>query len=167
MVCVIYASYGLAVWCRSKLILEKGYDGGKVIVVMFNLLTDGMKALMTIKFANNVYHPRIQEWRCLFLASMCLFRKQILNCFACWTRSLGQASPSMNAPAAGQAVAYKMFETIKRKPRIDAYDMNGMIRKRCTVKLNLEMYTSDTLPGLTFRLSLDFHGKFLVVQLQL
>ncbi|KAB2625083.1 hypothetical protein D8674_016743 [Pyrus ussuriensis x Pyrus communis] len=39
--------------------------------------------------------------------------------------SLGQASPSMNAFAAGQAAAYKMFETINRKPEIDAYDTNG------------------------------------------
>ncbi|KAM2745612.1 hypothetical protein PS2_021317 [Malus domestica] len=39
--------------------------------------------------------------------------------------SLGQASPSMNAFAAGQAAAYKMLETINRKPEIDAYDTNG------------------------------------------
>ncbi|KAH0462510.1 hypothetical protein IEQ34_010085 [Dendrobium chrysotoxum] len=36
--------------------------------------------------------------------------------------SLGQASPSLTAFAAGQAAAYKMFETISRKPEIDAYD---------------------------------------------
>ncbi|XP_027363070.1 ABC transporter B family member 21-like [Abrus precatorius] len=41
--------------------------------------------------------------------------------------SLGQASPSMSAFAAGQAAAYKMFETIERKPEIDAYDPNGKI----------------------------------------
>ncbi|XP_027350636.1 ABC transporter B family member 11-like isoform X2 [Abrus precatorius] len=39
--------------------------------------------------------------------------------------SLGQASPSMSAFAAGQAAAYKMFQTIERKPEIDAYDPNG------------------------------------------
>ncbi|CAL0320897.1 unnamed protein product [Lupinus luteus] len=39
--------------------------------------------------------------------------------------SLGQASPSMSAFAAGQAAAFKMFETIDRKPEIDAYDPNG------------------------------------------
>ncbi|XP_052174976.1 ABC transporter B family member 11-like [Diospyros lotus] len=39
--------------------------------------------------------------------------------------SLGQASPSMSAFAAGQAAAYKMFETINRKPEIDAYDTRG------------------------------------------
>ncbi|KAK7337590.1 hypothetical protein VNO77_18172 [Canavalia gladiata] len=39
--------------------------------------------------------------------------------------SLGQASPSMSAFAAGQAAAYKMFKTIERKPEIDAYDPNG------------------------------------------
>ncbi|RDX73370.1 ABC transporter B family member 4 [Mucuna pruriens] len=41
--------------------------------------------------------------------------------------SLGQASPSMSAFAAGQAAAYKMFQTIERRPEIDAYDPNGKI----------------------------------------
>ncbi|KAI3444984.1 hypothetical protein Pfo_001649 [Paulownia fortunei] len=41
--------------------------------------------------------------------------------------SLGQASPPMTAFAAGQAAAFKMFETINRKPTIDAYDTNGKI----------------------------------------
>ncbi|KAL3648160.1 ATP-binding cassette, sub-B (MDR TAP), member 4 [Castilleja foliolosa] len=41
--------------------------------------------------------------------------------------SLGQASPCMTAFAAGQAAAYKMFETIKRKPEIDAYDTKGKV----------------------------------------
>jgi len=40
-------------------------------------------------------------------------------------RSLGQASPSLAAFAAGQAAAFKMFETIKRQPDIDAYDSSG------------------------------------------
>ncbi|KAG1327605.1 ABC transporter B family member 11 [Cocos nucifera] len=39
--------------------------------------------------------------------------------------SLGQASPCMTAFAAGQAAAYKMFQTINRKPEIDAYDARG------------------------------------------
>eukprot|EP01018_Ginkgo_biloba_P014563 Gb_11202 [translate_table: standard] len=41
--------------------------------------------------------------------------------------SLGQTSPCLNAFAAGQAAAYKMFETIDRKPEIDIYDMNGLV----------------------------------------
>ncbi|XP_068660453.1 ABC transporter B family member 11-like [Aristolochia californica] len=40
--------------------------------------------------------------------------------------SLGQTSPSLSAFAAGQAAAYKMFETIQRKPEIDAYDSSGL-----------------------------------------
>ncbi|XP_068663118.1 ABC transporter B family member 21-like [Aristolochia californica] len=40
---------------------------------------------------------------------------------------LGQASPCMTAFASGQAAAFKMFQTIKRKPKIDAYDTNGKI----------------------------------------
>ncbi|KAK9288181.1 hypothetical protein L1049_016630 [Liquidambar formosana] len=39
--------------------------------------------------------------------------------------SLGQASPCLGTFAAGQAAAFKMFEAIKRKPQIDAYDTNG------------------------------------------
>ncbi|OMO82289.1 hypothetical protein COLO4_23136 [Corchorus olitorius] len=41
--------------------------------------------------------------------------------------SLGQASPCMSAFAAGQAAAYKMFETIERKPMIDSYDSRGKV----------------------------------------
>ncbi|KAL3754344.1 hypothetical protein ACJRO7_001558 [Eucalyptus globulus] len=39
--------------------------------------------------------------------------------------SLGQASPCMSAFVAGQAAAYKMFETIDRKPEIDSFDTKG------------------------------------------
>ncbi|KAK0582916.1 hypothetical protein LWI29_031058 [Acer saccharum] len=41
--------------------------------------------------------------------------------------SLGQTSPCLSAFAAGQAAAFKMFETINRKPEIDAYDTTGKI----------------------------------------
>ncbi|KAL9235184.1 hypothetical protein vseg_009971 [Gypsophila vaccaria] len=41
--------------------------------------------------------------------------------------SLGHASPSMSAFAAGQAAAYKMFETINRKAEIDPCDPNGKV----------------------------------------
>ncbi|XP_030967976.1 ABC transporter B family member 9-like [Quercus lobata] len=41
--------------------------------------------------------------------------------------SLGQTSPCLNAFASGQAAAYKMFETIKRKPNIDASDTSGHV----------------------------------------
>ncbi|XP_058077057.1 ABC transporter B family member 11-like [Magnolia sinica] len=40
--------------------------------------------------------------------------------------SLGQASPCMSAFAAGQAAAFKMFETIKRNPEIDTYNTSGL-----------------------------------------
>ncbi|XP_045813310.1 ABC transporter B family member 21-like isoform X3 [Trifolium pratense] len=39
--------------------------------------------------------------------------------------SLGQAFPCLTAFAAGQAAAFNMFETIKRRPEIDAYDTTG------------------------------------------
>ncbi|XP_010507941.1 PREDICTED: ABC transporter B family member 4 [Camelina sativa] len=41
--------------------------------------------------------------------------------------SLGQASPCLSAFAAGQAAAYKMFETIERKPDIDSYSTDGKV----------------------------------------
>ncbi|KAK0581419.1 hypothetical protein LWI29_013583 [Acer saccharum] len=41
--------------------------------------------------------------------------------------SLGQTSPCLSAFAAGQAAAFKVFETINRKPEIDAYDTRGKI----------------------------------------
>ncbi|XXG82231.1 hypothetical protein AAC387_Pa10g0220 [Persea americana] len=80
---IIFSSYGLAVWYGSKLIVEKGYNGGTVINIIIAIMTGGM--------------------------------------------SLGQASPSANAFAAGQAAAYKMFETIIRKPEIDASDTSGIV----------------------------------------
>ncbi|CAI8595282.1 unnamed protein product [Vicia faba] len=41
--------------------------------------------------------------------------------------SLCQTSPCVDAFTAGQAAAYEMFETIKRKRKIDAYDTSGEI----------------------------------------
>ncbi|XAR59296.1 Xenobiotic-transporting ATPase [Bertholletia excelsa] len=41
--------------------------------------------------------------------------------------SLGQTSPCLNAFAAGQVAAYRMFETIKLEPKIDAYDTSGIV----------------------------------------
>ncbi|KAM4074973.1 hypothetical protein ACB094_10G135000 [Castanea mollissima] len=41
--------------------------------------------------------------------------------------SLGEASPCMSAFVAGKAAAYKMFETIKRRSEIDAYNSKGKI----------------------------------------
>ncbi|KAG2693169.1 hypothetical protein I3760_08G084600 [Carya illinoinensis] len=55
---------------------------------------------------------------------------EVLNViFAVFTgsMSLGEASPCMSAFAAGQAAAFKMFETIERKPEIDAFDTKGRI----------------------------------------
>ncbi|KAK6124138.1 hypothetical protein DH2020_042111 [Rehmannia glutinosa] len=41
--------------------------------------------------------------------------------------ALGQTSPCINAFAAGQAAAYKMYETIERMPKIDASDSKGIV----------------------------------------
>ncbi|XP_060672571.1 ABC transporter B family member 9 [Ziziphus jujuba] len=80
---IVFGTHALAVWYGSKLIIEKGYNGGTVINVIFAIMTGGM--------------------------------------------SLGQTSPSLNAFSSGQAAAYKMFETIKRKPKIDAYETGGIV----------------------------------------
>ncbi|CAA3003403.1 ABC transporter B family member 9-like [Olea europaea subsp. europaea] len=80
---MVFSTYGLAIWYGSKLIIEKGYSGGKVINVMMAIMTGGI--------------------------------------------SLGQTSPCINAFAAGQAAAYKMFEAIERKPKIDGNDDRGVV----------------------------------------
>ncbi|KAL2341081.1 hypothetical protein Fmac_009021 [Flemingia macrophylla] len=90
---IIFCTYALAMWYGSKLVVEKGYNGGTVITVIIALMTGGM--------------------------------------------SLGQTSPCLNAFAAGQAAAYKMFETIKRKPKIDSYDTSGVVLE--DIKGNIEL----------------------------
>ncbi|KAL5065634.1 hypothetical protein RYX36_027371 [Vicia faba] len=50
---------------------------------------------------------------------------------------LGQTSPSLSAFAAGQAAAFKMFETIERNPEIDAYETSG--RKLDEVRGDIEL----------------------------
>ncbi|KAK1378506.1 ABC transporter B family member 9 [Heracleum sosnowskyi] len=79
----VFCTYGVAVWYGSKLILEKGYDGGTVMNVITSSISGGL--------------------------------------------SLSQTLPIFSAFSAGQAAAYKMFETIKRKPNIDAYDTRGVV----------------------------------------
>ena len=41
--------------------------------------------------------------------------------------SISHTTPCLNGFAVGQAVAYKMVETINRKPEIDVYDTNGLV----------------------------------------
>ena len=55
-----------------------------------------------------------------------------------WFRALGQASPCLSAFGAGQAAAYKMFETIKRKPKIDVYDSSGMVLEEMKGEIELK-----------------------------
>ncbi|XP_054801842.1 ABC transporter B family member 21-like [Prosopis cineraria] len=52
--------------------------------------------------------------------------------------SLGQATPCLSAFAAGQAAAYKMFETIERKPEIDAYDPDGKVLEDINGEIELK-----------------------------
>ncbi|KAM0921314.1 hypothetical protein ACQ4PT_006954 [Festuca glaucescens] len=41
--------------------------------------------------------------------------------------SLGNATPSISAIAEGQSAAYRLFETIERRPKIDSDDTSGMV----------------------------------------
>ncbi|XP_074269732.1 ABC transporter B family member 9-like isoform X2 [Silene latifolia] len=57
---------------------------------------------------------------------------QVINVILCMMNggnSLGQTSPCLNAFASGQAAAYKMFETIKRRPDIDASCNEGITKE--------------------------------------
>ncbi|KAJ9690881.1 hypothetical protein PVL29_013170 [Vitis rotundifolia] len=91
---IVFFSYALAIWYGSKLIIEKGYDGGKIVNVLFCVIGGGM--------------------------------------------ALGQASPCLSAFGAGQAAAYKMFETIKRKSKINAYDTSGVVLEEIMGEIELK-----------------------------
>lgn len=58
---------------------------------------------------------------------MFLWMENSLTLFSWSFRSLGQTSPVVNAFSSGKAAAYKMFETIKRKPKIDSSDASGVM----------------------------------------
>ena len=39
---IVFGTYGLAIWYGSRLIIERGYNGGQVINVIFALMSGGM-----------------------------------------------------------------------------------------------------------------------------
>lgn len=39
---VVFSTYGLAMWYGSKLVIEKGYNGGTVMNIIIALMTGGM-----------------------------------------------------------------------------------------------------------------------------
>ncbi|KAI3902269.1 hypothetical protein MKW92_005841 [Papaver armeniacum] len=61
--------------------------------------------------------------------------------------SLGQASPLLSAFSAGQAAAFKMFETINRKSEIDAYTSHGRILDDIRGDIELKIGTTNALVG--------------------
>ncbi|KAJ8898742.1 hypothetical protein K2173_004961 [Erythroxylum novogranatense] len=75
-----FCTYSFTVWFGAKMILEKGYTGGKVLNVLVAVLTGSLSGI---------------------------------SC--------------MHAFTAGKTAAYEMFETINRKPEVDAYDTDGKI----------------------------------------
>lgn len=40
--CIIFCTYGLAMWYGAKLVRENGYSGGTVITIIMALVTGGM-----------------------------------------------------------------------------------------------------------------------------
>ncbi|XP_057948239.1 ABC transporter B family member 9-like [Malania oleifera] len=112
---ISFSSYGLAVWYGSKLIIEKGYNGGQVINIIMSIMTSGT--------------------------------------------SLSQTSPSLNAFAAGQAAAYKMFETIKRIPQIDAYETSGLVLEDIKGEIELKdvHFKYPTRPDMQIFSGLSLH----------
>ena len=39
---IIFGTYGLAMWYGSKLVIERGYDGGRVINCIMAIMSGGM-----------------------------------------------------------------------------------------------------------------------------
>jgi len=39
---IVFSTYALAMWYGSKLIIEKGYDGGSVLNIIISINTGGM-----------------------------------------------------------------------------------------------------------------------------
>jgi len=42
MLFIVFGTYALAIWYGSKLIVEKGYNGGQVMTVIISIMTGGM-----------------------------------------------------------------------------------------------------------------------------
>ncbi|WZZ05452.1 hypothetical protein YC2023_091373 [Brassica napus] len=126
MFLVFFCSYALAIWFGGEMILRKGYTGGAVINVMVIVVT-------TKRDSSNVY-KRDEPIHLLPIGSEL---EANLTVFLSLDRSLGQAAPCLTSFAAGQAAAYKMFETIKRKPVIDCFDLNGKVLEDIQGKIEL------------------------------
>ncbi|KAK4373872.1 hypothetical protein RND71_004549 [Anisodus tanguticus] len=73
---------------------------------------------------NKAYHSGVQEGLASGLG-FGVFMFVFYTSYALAICSLGFASPCLCAFAAGKAAAFKMFQTINRKPVIDPYDMKG------------------------------------------
>ncbi|XP_020181559.1 ABC transporter B family member 11-like [Aegilops tauschii subsp. strangulata] len=62
--CIILSSYGLGFWYGGKLILDKGYTGGKIITVLFAVVSfNGEKKAIEMynKFNKNAYKTAVEE----------------------------------------------------------------------------------------------------------
>ena len=81
-------------------------------------------------FRRRRYFCHLRRPEGLLVSSLCLsvYPFSLSLIFSLWNfSSLGQASPCISAFAGAKAAGYKMFETIERKPEIDAYDGKGKI----------------------------------------
>lgn len=39
---IVFGTYGLAIWYGAKLIIDQGYNGGRVVNVIMSIMTGGM-----------------------------------------------------------------------------------------------------------------------------
>lgn len=49
----VYCTYGLGTWYGSRLILEKGYDGGKVVTIVMLIVGAGLYVHILISLYTN------------------------------------------------------------------------------------------------------------------
>ncbi|RVX10851.1 ABC transporter B family member 9 [Vitis vinifera] len=103
--------------------LASGFAVGAVVVIVFS--SYGLAILVWIK---TDHRGGIQWWNC----------RQRLALSHGWRI----ASPCLSAFTAGQAAAYKMFETIKRKPKIDTYDTSGIVLEEIRGEIELKDVSS-------------------------
>ncbi|KAF9603644.1 hypothetical protein IFM89_037188 [Coptis chinensis] len=122
---IVCSSYGLAVWCGAKLIINKSYSGGQVFNVIISIATGGITDLT---------EPLPEKANTTFPSFSFLGKMNSRNL----DLALGQLPLCLNAFAAGQAAAYKMLEVIKREPLIDAYDKGGIVPEDITGDIELK-----------------------------
>ncbi|KAE8657654.1 ABC transporter B family member 5 [Hibiscus syriacus] len=120
------ASRGQSTYAKSATVVERTIGSVRTVASF----TGEKKAISNYnKFLVAAYKSGVNEGT---VAGLGYTGGEVLNVILAvmtGSRSLRQASPCLSAFAAGQAAAFKMFETIKRKPEIDPYDTRRKVLK--------------------------------------